>query len=152
MKPTNKQVPPGKAISGLLVWLALCLAAAGLGSRFFPDPWYEHLAKPALLPADWVFPAVWTFLYLTMALAAWHVWQRRHLPGTTVALALFIVQLLLNVAWPWLFFGLHRPDLAFAEIVILWLAIFATFLAFRRHTPPASLLLAPYLLWVVFAA
>jgi benzodiazapine receptor len=152
MTPTDKPAPPRSGLAGFLVALAFCFAAAWLGSRFMPDAWYENLAKPALLPPDWVFPAAWTFLYFTMALAASLVWQRRHLPGTALALILFIAQLILNAAWPWLFFGLHRPNLAFAEIISLWLAIFATFLAFRRHTPEASLLLVPYLLWVGFAA
>ncbi len=152
MEPTTKRDAPKSSFSGFLVALAFCVAAAWLGSRFLPDSWYENLAKPALLPDDWVFGAVWSFLYITMALAAAIVWQRRRLPGTVLALALFMVQLILNVAWPWLFFGLHRPGLAFVEIVVLWLAIFATFLAFRRHTPAAGFLLVPYLLWVVFAA
>lgn len=151
-KTLNKKVSPRQALVSLAAWLAICLAAAWLGSRFSPDPWYAQLTKPVLVPPDWVFPPVWTALYLLMAVAAWQVWQRRALAGATPALGLFMVQLALNAAWPWIFFGLQRPGLAFAEIVALWLAIFATFLAFRRHSPRAGLLLAPYLLWATFAA
>ncbi|MDQ3651948.1 MAG: tryptophan-rich sensory protein, partial [Acidobacteriota bacterium] len=85
--------------------------------------------------------------------AAWLVWRRRGFAGASLLpLALFGIQLVLNGLWSVLFFGWHRPDLAFIEIVFLWSAILATMLAFRRVVPLAAALLAPYLLWVTFAA
>jgi len=65
---------------------------------------------------------------------------------------LFVLQLVLNSLWSYLFFGLHRPGFAFIEIVVLWAAIVATLIAFWRTSPPAGALLLPYLAWVSFAS
>lgn len=114
--------------------------------------WYATLAKPAWTPPNWVFGPVWSLLYLAMAVAAWLVWRQVGFPRAASALNLFGVQLVLNVCWSAIFFGAHRPGLAFAEIVVLWLAILATMVAFRSLSRPAAWLLAPYLAWVAFAA
>ena len=87
-----------------------------------------------------------------MGVAAWLVWRRRGFGGAAGALALFGVQLVLNAAWSWLFFGLRNPGAAFVEILLLWLAILATIAAFGRHHRLAAMLLFPYLAWVSFAA
>jgi len=87
-----------------------------------------------------------------MAVAAWMIWRGRGLSGALIPLALFALQLALNCAWSGFFFALHRPWLAFADIALLWCAIVATMISFARVSPPASLLLAPYLAWVSFAA
>ena len=87
-----------------------------------------------------------------MAVAAWLVWKREGFRAAKWALALFAGQLLLNVAWSCVFFGLHQPGWAFAEIVVLWLAIVATTTAFFRHSFVAGCLLLPYLAWVSFAS
>jgi translocator protein len=131
----------------LVVFLALAFAAAGVGSQFGPSPWFEALHKPSWNPPDWVFAPVWTSLYAMMAVAAWLVWRT----GARAPLAWWLVQLVLNAAWSWLFFGLRRPDLAFADIVVLWVAIAATIVAFAPASRTAALLLAPYLAWVTFA-
>jgi tryptophan-rich sensory protein len=86
-----------------------------------------------------------------MAVAAWLVWRRGGFAAQGRPLAVFLVQLGLNAAWTPLFFGLRRPDLALAEIVLLWLAIAATLAAFGRVNRAAAWLLAPYLAWVSFA-
>jgi translocator protein len=86
-----------------------------------------------------------------MGIAAWLVWRRHGFAQARVALALFLVQLIFNAAWSWLFFGLRRPDLAFAEIVLLWMLILATLVAFWRHHRLAGALLVAYLAWVTFA-
>ena len=99
-----------------------------------------------------VFAPVWTVLYGLMAVAGWLVWKAGATARTRAALTLFAVQLVLNTAWSWLFFGLERADLALLCIVLLWGAILATTLAFRRVRPLAAALLLPYLVWVSFAA
>ncbi len=137
---------------GFCFWLGLSYAAAWSGSRFVPGEWYAQLAKPAFTPPDWLFPVVWSILYFLMGVAAFLVWQRQGLTRAFPALAFFVVQLALNASWSWVFFGLHKPGAAFAEILLLWLAILATLTAFWRHRPAAGLLLVPYLLWVSFAA
>ena len=112
-----------KTLLGLIGWLLLCFAPALLGARFMPGEWYAALQKPAWNPPGWIFGPVWSALYTMMAVAAWLVWKRGGFAGQSRPLGWFLAQLILNAAWTPLFFGLHRPDLAFAEILLLWLAI-----------------------------
>lgn len=139
-------------ILGLLGWLLLCLAAASMGALFMPGEWYAALNKPAWNPPAWLFGPVWTALYAMMAVAAWLVWKRGGFAGQRRPLGLFLTQLALNALWTPLFFGLHQPGLAFVEIILLWLVILATLLAFRPVSRVAAWLLVPYLAWVSFAA
>lgn len=151
---SNLQVKVNKArtILGFIGWLAACFAAAGAGVLFMPGAWYASLQKPAWNPPAWLFGPVWTALYTMMALAAWLVWRRGGFAAQRRPLVLFLVQLVFNAAWTPLFFGLHQPGLAFAEILLLWLAIVATVAAFWRADRAAAWLLVPYLAWVSFAA
>ena len=87
-----------------------------------------------------------------MAVAAWLIWQRGGLWAQRRVFLPFMIQWGLNALWTPLFFGLHRPDIAFAEIIVLWLAIAWTIGAFWRVHRWASALLWPYLVWVTFAA
>ena len=141
-----------KIILGLCGWLLLCFAAAAFGAFFSPGEWYAALDKPSWNPPSWVFGPVWTLLYLMMAVAAWLVWKRGGFAAHRGPLTLFLGQLALNAAWSPLFFGLQRPGPAFIVIILLWLAILATLLAFRPIHRPAAWLLVPYLAWVTFAA
>jgi tryptophan-rich sensory protein len=146
---------PAKDILALLVSTAICFAAAGLGSQLTVvalEPWYAGLKKPAFNPPDWVFGPVWSLLYLLMAISAWLVWRQRERAAVRLPLALFGVQLALNVAWSGCFFYLQRPGAALSEIAVLWLAILATMLTFFRVNRAAGALLVPYLLWVSFAS
>jgi len=136
---------------GLPAWLLLPFAAAAVGTRFMPGAWYASLAKPAWNPPNWIFGPVWTLLYILMGVAAWLVWRRVGWTGARLALGLFILQLVLNAAWSWLFFGLHRPDLAFVDICALWGLILAVAVLFGRVDRLAAALLVPYLAWVGFA-
>lgn len=140
-----------RSLTGLAFWLLASLAAGGFGARFEPGSWYVALQKPAWTPPSFVLAPVWTALYILMAGAAWLVWRQAGFKEARVALGLSLLQLILNGAWPWLFFGLHRPGLAAGEIVGLWLAVFLTILAFSRHSLTAGLLLVPYLLWLTIA-
>ena len=142
----------GKMILGLCGWLLLCFAAASPGAVFMPGEWFAALKKPSWNPPGWVFGPVWTALYAMMAAAAWLVWQRGGWKEQRKPLLIFLAQLALNALWTPLFFGLHRPGVAFAEIVLLWLAIVATLVAFRPVNRTAAWLLVPYLAWVSFAA
>jgi tryptophan-rich sensory protein len=139
----------------LVAFLALCFIAAGAGAALTSisvDNWYQTLAKPSWKPPDWLFGPVWTALYFMMAVAAWLVWRRGGWPASRVPVALFALQLGLNVAWSAIFFGLRSPGWAFVEILILWLAIAATASSFVYRSAAAALLLAPYLAWTTFAA
>lgn len=151
--------PVGREILGLVVFLALCLAAGVLGSiATTPNipSWYAGLAKPAFNPPNGVFPVVWTLLYLLMAVSGWLVWRTRF-KGVdaagrgTRALAPFAIQLILNVAWSFAFFGAHGP---LAGLVVIFLLIFTitwTIAAFFPISRAAAFLLVPYLGWVGFA-
>ena len=142
-------------ITGFLAlagFLAACVAAASSGALFRPGAWYEGLAKPPWRPPNWAFAPAWTVLYVTIAVAGWLVWREAGFGRGGPALGIYAVQLLLNALWSALFFGLRRPDIAFAEVVALWLSILATILAFHPLHAGAAWLLVPYLCWVTFAA
>lgn len=128
------------------------MAAGWIGSQFMPGEWYVSLVKPAWTPPNVVFAPVWTALYVLMGVAAWLVWRRSGFSGAMVPLVLFIVQLVLNALWSYLFFGAHQPMLAFFEIVILWIVILLTLVCFWRMSLLAGVLLLPYLCWVGFAS
>jgi len=135
--------------------MAICFGAAGLGSLLTKHNipgWYTALRKPPWTPPNWVFGPVWSALYLAMAVAAWLIWREAQLPGARLALVLFAVQLVLNVGWSGIFFAARRPGLAFVEILLLGLAILAALVAFWRLSRAAGWLMAPYLVWVGFAA
>ena len=137
----------------LIVWLVVSLAAGGVGALATRNAreFYASLAKPAWAPPGWLFGPVWTVLYVLMGVAAWLVWRSAGWSGASGALSLFLVQLLCNAAWSWIFFAWRRGALAFADIVLLVALIVATMLAFARIHGLAALLLLPYLAWVVFA-
>ena len=136
---------------GLLVFVGLCFAAALSGAFFRPGTWYETLAKPWWRPPNWVFAPAWSVLYLTIALSGWLVWRRAGLYAAALPLAVYLFQLVLNAGWSGIFFGLRRPDYAFAELVLLWLSIIATIAVFYPVDKVAAWLLTPYLCWVSFA-
>ena len=139
----------------LIIALLAAELAGAIGAIFTTaaiPTWYATLAKPALNPPNWVFAPVWNLLYILMAIAAFLVWRKGlDKPAVRVALRIFIGQLALNALWSVIFFGLHNPGVAFFELVILWLAILATIIAFSRVSRPAVYLLIPYILWVTFA-
>lgn len=145
-------VARARSVPMLFLFLGLCLSAGLFGAQFQPREWYEQLAKPSWRPPNWLFAPVWTFLYLAMGVAAWLVWQRVGWRKSRLALLFFIVQLILNAVWSWVFFGLRRPGLAFGEITVLWAAILVTLVAFWRHRSLSGAIFLPYLLWVSFAA
>ena len=137
---------------GLVLSLLVCFAVAGIGSiATTPEipGWYAKLRKPSWTPPNWLFGPVWTALYAAMGVAAWLVWKRA---GWHAAIALFAVQLALNLAWSFIFFRFHSPGLAFAEIVLLWAAIVATAISFAPISKTAAALFVPYILWVTYAA
>ena len=144
-----------RGIVALVIVIAICFIAAGLGALFNQSSiaeWYPNLSKPSWTPPNAIFGPVWSALYLMMAVAAWLVWRRVGLSGAFVPLLLFGLQLACNVAWSGLFFGLRMPGAAFIDIVILWGLIVATLITFWNVSSVAGILLTPYLAWVSFAA
>jgi translocator protein len=140
---------------GLLAFLFVCFAAAGVGGAVTTPKigtWYATLAKPSWNPPNWIFGPVWSALYCCMAIAAWLVWWQDGFSGATLPLALFAVQLVLNVLWSCIFFGLEKPGLAYGEVLVLAAAIAATMIAFWQRSNIAGILFVPYLAWVSFAS
>ena len=138
---------------GLIAWLVASLATGAVGALAtrHAREFYAGLVRPAWSPPGWVFGPVWTALYLLMGVAAWLVWRRAGWAGATVALSLFVAQLVCNAAWSWCFFAWRRGALALADILLLLALIVATMFAFAQVHTLAALLLLPYLAWVAFA-
>jgi tryptophan-rich sensory protein len=153
----SRHLTRGQDLLGLGAFVALCAAVSLIGGAITATSvttWYQALEKPAFNPPDWLFPVVWTALYIMIAIAGWRVWRRAPIDVTWRALAVFAVQLGLNLGWSFLFFGLQQIGLALAEIVVLFLAIAANAVLFWRIGIDrwAGALLVPYLVWVAFAA
>ena len=142
-------------IVSLIATVILCELVGAIGSFFTRRAiagWYAKLKKPALSPPNWVFGPVWATLYALMGIAAFLV-SAQGPAGMAVEIALmaFGIQLILNIAWSAIFFGEHDPVGAFAEIVLLWLSIFATIILFYPISAAAAYILLPYFAWVTFA-
>lgn len=157
--PTAEAGSRSRSLRGDVVALAgfllLCFAVAGVGGAVTAESvatWYPTLNKPAFTPPDGVFAPVWTVLYAAMAVAAWRIWRSPATAGRRTALTLFAIQLVLNGLWSILFFGAHRVGVALADIVLLWLTLVVTTVAFWRIDRVAGGLFLPYLLWVGYAA
>jgi translocator protein len=139
----------------LVVAVAVPLAIGGLSGFATASgvaTWYPTLVKPSFNPPAWIFGPVWTALYIMMGVAAFLVLrQGLSTDGVKLALTVFAAQLALNGLWSILFFGMQSPGLAFAEILLLLLAIVATVWLFWKVVPAAGMLLLPYLAWVGFA-
>lgn len=128
--------------------------AVAVGGGLLTDigPWYYGLKKPSFQPPDWLFGPVWTTLFVLGAIAAVLAWRGARDAGQRRALVIaYVVNGILNVGWSGLFFRLHRPDLAFYELIALWLSILVLILVARRSSGWAAILLVPYLAWVTFA-
>jgi tryptophan-rich sensory protein len=142
-------------VSRFLLATLPVVAVAGLGSwATLPNipAWYEGLAKPPLIPPNWVFGPVWTMLYAAMAYAVWRVLSASPtLPGRGRAIAMFFMQLGLNALWPWAFFAGRNAAAGALTILALDAALVATIILFRRVDRVAALCLVPYLAWVLFA-
>ena len=137
-------------MKSLALFLLAVFAVAFTASRFRPGEWYQALQKPPWTPPDWLFAPVWTVLYVAIAVAGWLVWRGRDGQGST-ALSFWVAQLVLNGLWSWLFFGLHRPDLALGDIVLLDAAIVGFLMSALPISRLAAGLFVPYGLWVAYA-
>lgn len=140
----------------LLASVLLCQFAGAVGSVFTASSlkdWYSLLEKPVFNPPSWVFFPVWTLLYTLMGISLYIVWEKGlNDRGVKIGLLIFGIQLVLNVLWSFLFFGLRSPYYGLIGIIFLWLTILMTIFQFRNISKAASYLLIPYLLWVSFAA
>jgi tryptophan-rich sensory protein len=132
-----------------LTFLAACGAAAATGAMFKPGDWYFALSKPAWTPPGFVFPLVWTSLYILMA---WSAARVAVLPGSGQALAFWGLQIAINTLWSPVFFGLHRLRSAMIIIAFLWLSVAATMVSFFMLDFWSGVMFVPYLIWVSIAS
>jgi benzodiazapine receptor len=144
---------PIRQTVGLFGWLAVTFVTAFIAAAasVTAQTFYSRLTQPDWAPPAWLFGPVWTALFVMMAFAAWLVWRRGGFGAQRRPLLLFLVQLVFNGLWSWLFFAWHQGGWALADIVVLWLLIAATIVGFRRTSPLAAWLLVPYIAWVSFA-
>lgn len=136
----------------LCVFVCFMTAAIGATASVNAGDFYIQLNLPDWAPPAGLFGPVWTLLYTMMAVAAWLVWRVNEIRVIRTGLILFLIQLVINALWSWLFFAWKLGGAAFLDIIILWLVILATLISFWRINKTAGLLLLPYLLWVSFAA
>ncbi len=135
--------------------IIICLSAGAIGSIFTisqVNSWYLTLNKPFFNPPSWVFSPVWTTLFILMGISLYIVWnkgiERRNVKK---ALYIFGIQLILNVSWSAVFFGMENLLGGLIVIILLWIAIFITIIRFKKISKPAAYLLIPYIAWVTFA-
>ena len=132
-----------------VVIVILIVATAFSGAIFKPGEWYQSLQKPSWTPPNWAFPTVWTILYAMIGYSGWLVWT---IAGPSLVFALWLLQLLFNAGWSYLFFGRKRMDQAFADVMALFATIVAYIFLTWSITPLGALLFVPYAVWVVIAA
>lgn len=143
------------ALRKLIISMAICLGAGGIGAIFTlqsVDTWYAMLKKPVFTPPDWIFAPVWLVLYILMAISVYILWYKRQTPGQyAAAYVLFGTQLVLNIGWSYVFFGMHSIIGGLFLTILLWLALSATIYEFLHYSQIAGWLLIPYLVWVSYA-
>ncbi len=125
---------------------------AGLLNRNAIEVYNTSVVKPPLSPPAWVFPVAWGILYALMGIGAARVWITPESPSRSRSLRLFLVQLLFNFVWTFLFFSFRLYGFAFLWLAVLWVLIVRMALSFYEVDRPAAWLQLPYLLWVLFAA
>lgn len=147
--PSGAQLrSPAATMAALGAILLATSLAAGLGASASggeADPWYAALHKAPGNPPGYVFGLVWPVLYGLMAVGAFMAWLKG------ARLHLYFLQLTVNLLWSYLFFRFHLPLVALLDLAILWVIVFLMIRQFRRHSPIASWLQAPYLAWLSFA-
>ncbi len=138
----------------LLLNLLFPLAVGGLSALISGGGMetFQSLNQPPLSPPGWLFPIVWTILFLLMGIASYLVSTSDAPRGQArFAKKIYAAQLIVNFFWPILFFNLQQYLLAFFWLILLWVLILKTLLSFYKISKPAGYLLLPYLLWVTFA-
>lgn len=139
-----------KLIVSIAVPLVLGAIAGMFTSHAVPD-WYITLNRPSFNPPNWIFGPVWTTLYILMGISFFIVWKQEVSKARNLAIFVFLIQLLLNFAWSFIFFYFNMIGFALVEIILLWVAIVLMLVLFHKIKPIAALINIPYLLWVSFA-
>ena len=145
MKTKKLELLKSVATALLIGILAAVLTGGGMEA-------FESVNKPPLSPPGWLFPIVWTILYILMGVAFYLVNQSgASQEERNIATRLYGVQLIVNFFWPILFFGFGWYGVAFLWLVLLWILILLTIIQFNKISKTAAYLMIPYLVWVTFA-
>jgi benzodiazapine receptor len=139
-----------KLIVSLLLPLGVG-AIAGLFTAQAVPEWYASLNQPSFNPPNWIFGPVWTALYLLMGISLFLIWKLDAGKERNRAILVFLVQMLLNFGWSFLFFYFNMIGIALIEIILLWMSIVIMLYLFFKIKPAAAYINIPYLLWVTFA-
>ena len=131
----------------LFLFFILVALVASFGAYFKPGDWYLKLVKPTLIPPNWVFGPVWTVIYITIAISGWLIFSSQNLSLKLT----WILQLILNGIWSWIFFGLYRIDLALLDILALVTCVLIMTIISFKNLKPVFWLSIPYLIWVSYA-
>jgi len=152
-RPVDRE-PRQASWIGVVAIVVAVIAVAVIGGTVMNSTvreWYHTIPKPAWTPPDWVFGPVWMILYTMMATAASIVWLERKTEDICCPIGAFSIQLVLNLAWSLLFFGLRSPLLGFIDICVLWIAAGVAMTQFFLVSRTAGWLMVPYWLWITFA-
>ena len=136
-------------------WIGLSLAIgvlSGLLSRPGMEGFQETVRQPPLSPPAFLFPVVWTALYILMGIGAARIWLTEPSALRSKGINLFIAQLVVNFFWSLIFFDARAFSLAFMWLLLLWGLVLWMLLIFRKVDRLAANLQLPYLLWLTFAA
>lgn len=136
----------------LFISLLISLGTGALSSLLTPNvsEQYRTLYKPPLAPPGWLFPIVWTILFILMGVAAYLVYISDS-PDKNTALRLYLIQLVVNVGWSFIFFQLNAYLLAFTWLLLLFFLVYLTAKEFYKINKTAGYLMIPYLLWIIYA-
>lgn len=139
-----------KLIASIILPLGLGTIAGIFTAQSVPE-WYETLNRPAFNPPNWIFGPVWTALYILMGVSLFLIWKQKVSKERNIAILVFMIQLLFNFGWSFIFFYFNMIGLAFIEIILLWISIVIMLVLFYKIKPLASYINMPYLIWVTFA-
>jgi translocator protein len=139
-----------KLVLSVLLPLGLGAIAGMFTAQAVPE-WYASLNRPSFNPPNWIFGPVWTSLYILLGIAFFLIWKQDASRLRNLAILVFMLQLILNFGWSFIFFYFNLIGIALIEIVVLWLSIIVMLILFYQIKPLAAYLNIPYLVWVTFA-
>jgi len=140
-----------KLVVSILLPLGLGAIARIFTAKAIPE-WYATLNQPSFNPPNWIFGPVWTSLYILLGISFFLIWKQPATKERNRAISIFLIQLVLNFAWSFLFFYFHQIGLALIDIIVLWILIITMLILFYRIKPLAAYINIPYLPWVTFAS
>lgn len=141
-------------IKQLLLSIAISLGVGGLAAFLTRNSMdvYVSMNKPPLAPPGWLFPIVWTILYILMGISAYMIKDSQaDEEKRSQALNIYGFQLVFNFLWSIVFFNFGNPLVAFIVLIVLWVLIVLMIKRFNEINPLAAKLQIPYLVWVTFA-